>query len=126
MGKYGSVAVLAVKKLYSKEYAEPAKAWQSAAEKIFLKESSINKGCPKLTFLSLCQHGLIRGIVKGTYTNARENKKYALDAVNLLKVDPVLADDEAKLRLKVMGKEKAYNQQMEVVIALWREGLINI
>jgi hypothetical protein len=43
------------------------------------------KGCPKGTFLGLCEEGLVKGIPKGNYTKSVKNKKYAIKAVTVLK-----------------------------------------
>jgi hypothetical protein len=50
---------------------------------------------------------------------------YALEAVNLLKENPLLADDEDVLWRAVPGTSgKVHNSQMDVVTSLWRSGLI--
>jgi hypothetical protein len=57
---------------------------------------------------------------------SRDNKRYALRAVELLIAEPSLAEAEPKvLWERVMdGEPKAYNSQMDVVLVLWRSGLI--
>lgn len=66
------------------------------------------------------------GIPAGCYTRSRDNKGYALTAVECLNVDPRLSDvGPDVLWKKVMaGKEKAHNSQMDVVLTLWNRGLI--
>lgn len=56
---------------------------------IFSKsKSSIAKGCPKNTFLGLCEEGLVKEKKrKGNYTKSIKNKKYAISAVNILKTN---------------------------------------
>jgi hypothetical protein len=68
----------------------------------------------------------VAGIPAGTYTRSRDNKQYALRAVELLVAEPSLADAEPKILWdRVMdGEPKAYNSQMDVVLALWHSGLI--
>lgn len=49
-------------------------------------------------------------------------RKYALDALELLRADQSLAARPTELwRLVMKGDDKKYNQQMHVVVALWRE-----
>lgn len=84
------------------------------------------KGCPRGAYLGLCEAGLVAGIPAGKYTRSRDNKRYALRAVELLVAEPSLAETEPKdLWERVMdGESKAYNSQMDVVLALWHSGLI--
>lgn len=95
-------------------------------------ESSRKKGCPRSTYLGLCEAGFVRGIPRGDYTQSEDNKRYAIDAVRLLRRDPNLAEPSAsaggaaRLWAAVMkGDPKRPNGQMEVVLALWNTGLIS-
>ena len=69
--KYALVALDAVK-LYQNDLAgTPVEAWNLATEKYFEPgSSSQKKGCPRNTFLSLCEEGLIEGIPSGDYTRS--------------------------------------------------------
>ena len=88
------------------------------------KESQ-KKGCPKSTFLGICGSGLIDGIPIGSYTKSIDNKKYGLDAIAALRLNPALAEDKKALWTIIMnGVTKKENSQMDVVIALWNEGLV--
>lgn len=127
MNSYGRAATKAVD-LYSTGLVDsPQKAWAEAIAEIFGQSTSSQvKGCPRDAFLGLCEEGLVKGIPRGNYTRSKKNKKYALDAVTVLKRDPALAADPAGLWNKVMnGKRKVHNHQMNVVIALWRNGLLS-
>jgi len=68
---------------------------------------------------------MVKGVTVGNYTRARLNSKYAVKAVEILKEKPDLVDDYKALWLEVVGEPKAYNQQMDVVISLWKNGYIN-
>jgi hypothetical protein len=127
MGKYGKCARVTVDLVTQGREADPVRAWASAALSIFPdSESSRKKGCPKDAFLGLCETGIVKGITKGKYTRSLLNKKYALDAVNILKKNPRLSDSERALWDAVQGKNrKIHNSQMDVVITLWQDGLIN-
>ena len=85
------------------------------------------KGCPKGTYLGLCEKGLVAGVPAGAYDAGEDNKGYAIDAVRLLIRDPSLVDAGPKaLWARVMnGRDKRPNDQMEVVLALWCSGLID-
>jgi hypothetical protein len=68
---------------------------------------------------------LIKGVPGGSYTKSRLNKQYAADAVKFLRESPSLADDPDRIwRLVVDDADKVENSQMDVVIALWQQGLI--
>jgi hypothetical protein len=126
MGKYGDAAVLAAN-LYREGMApSPNHAWESAVEKIFpLSKSSQEKGCPRGTFLGLCETGAIFGIPHGNYCRSIKNKKYALKALKLLKNNPSLSEDVKVLWDLVMeGEQKVPNHQMDVVSSIWNAGLV--
>lgn len=127
MNKYGQTAVDAVKMYRQRRFDSPVSAWEHVAGIIFVgKKSSIAKACPKNAFLGLCEEGLVRGIPAGKYTRSRLNKDYALRAVKLLRKNPDLASDPKLLWRRVMdGEEKQHNGQMDVVVALWKAGLID-
>lgn len=126
MNKYGQVAVLAATNLRGSINSDPVQAWKSAADQVFPDSvSSRDKGCPKSAFLGLCEDGLIKGVDGGNYTRSLDNKRYAVNALAALRRNPSLANDHRALWEKVMnGIEKSENSQMDVVIALWREGLV--
>jgi len=126
MSKYGKAAVEAVKSYTNGAAASPQDAWESATAKHFgLGTPSQQKGCPRNTFLGLCEAGLVAGVEPGSYTQSKKNKQYAVDAVAILKQRPSLLDDPKGLWATVLqGEPKKHNQQMDVVIALWKDGLI--
>lgn len=103
---------------------DPIKLWKIAVERNFTSESAKIKGCPKNTFLGLCEAGFVKGIPKGNYTKSVKNKEYALQAIEILK-----RSDNKKFAPKELWSElnlgdKRHNSQMDVVLALWNEGLI--
>ena len=126
MGKYGDAAIYATKLLLTGQENSPAEAWYAAVRAIFPKSiSSQQKGCPRTTYLGLCEEGVIRGVPPGKYTTSSKNKCYAIDAVKLLKQEPALAGDLGLLWSKVVRSEKKkHNNQMDVLIALWEKDLI--
>lgn len=127
MRKYGKAAVEAANLVRTGRDMSPVGAWRIAVERVFPDSpASRDKGCPKGTFLGLCEEGLVAGVAPGHYTSSQKNKSYGLKAVVLLRQNPRLADDETVLWRAVMaGEQKVPNSQMDVVITLWRHGLIN-
>ena len=122
MSRYSELACLAVELV--RTGASVPDAWQEAALHIFpTQPASRVKGCPRCAFLGLAEEGFIKGVPKGSYTNSRSNKTYALEALTILRKSPKLSDDPEKLWRRVMaGVDKQHNQQMNVVVGLWRNG----
>ena len=96
-------------------------AWEASAAKIFAHSpTSEHKPCPKSTFLGLAELGEIAGVKPGEYTTSIDNKRYAKDALALLRENESRSNDPLALWKRVMGGvDKKHNSQMEVVIALW-------
>jgi hypothetical protein len=128
VNKYGVAAVDAVNLYNSGRADSPQDAWEKATTKVFgLGTSSQRKGCPKGAFLGLCEEGLVRGIEPGSYTGSQKNKGYAIRAVSILKQRLSLANSRGDLWDEVLrGEHKKHNSQMDVVIALWKSGLIQV
>lgn len=126
LGKYGDAAVLAANIYKDGTVPSPNHAWESAIEKIFpLSKTSQEKGCPRNTFLGLCETGAIFGIPHGNYCRSIKNKKYALKALMLLKDNPGLSQNVNALWDLVMeGEQKVPNHQMDVVSSIWNAGLV--
>ena len=127
MGKYGEAAILAVRLFTKSKAGNPVNAWKQAMAQVFPdSQSSRKKSCPKSTFLGLCEEGLVVGVAAGNYTTSIDNKRYALQAVKQLRKNPALVDDGVKLWKTIIGTEnKVENSQMDVVISLWRNGLLD-
>lgn len=127
MGKFGQAAIAAENILLTNKTVDPNSAWEIATIQIFGKgTSSQMKGCPRDTFLGLCKEGLVKGVAPGNYTQSKKNKKYAIEAINILKNDPQHVFDEKELWAEIMKNDiKKYNQQMDVVLALWNSNLIS-
>ena len=121
---HGSVALRAVKR--AQNGVDPVRAWKESAKEVFpSQKESRKKSCPRCVFLGLAEDGLIFGIPPGKYTTSTLNKKYAVEAVKLLRTSPGLAKDSLELWNQVTHPQsKARNQQMDVVLALWNAGYI--
>ena len=122
MNKYGQTALKAVQN-YKSSYAI-TEIYARAAKEIFDTKSSQEKGCPKGTFLGLCEEGLVKGIPRGNYTKSVKNKEYALQAIEILKWADNKIYTPKELWAELNLGDKRPNSQMDVVLALWESGLI--
>jgi hypothetical protein len=122
MSAFGEAALQAAES--SRGGMSPNDAWVKATAK--MTKTMREKSCPKSAFLGLCDAGLVKGISKGTSTTSKDNKRYAIEAIALLKNKPGLAHrTNAASRLwKMLAHGKTPNSQMDVVISLWNERLI--
>ena len=128
MSKYGEVACMAADD--ARGGGAPKDAWRRAAKRIFPNQkSSQDKGCPRCAFLGLAEEGLVVGIPRGKYTNSADNKRYAIQALKLLRDEPSLCDASGRLWRLVVQEErdpnKVHNNQMDVVVGLWQNGDID-
>ncbi len=126
MSKYGEAAIDAVGLIATGGAKNATDAWITAVDRLFPESvASRVKNCPRCAFLGLCGEGLVKGIPSGPFTRSKLNKRYAVDAVLLLRGRPALADDPRQLwQLVIGGAPKVENAQMDVVVALWKRGLI--
>jgi hypothetical protein len=119
MSKYGDVARKAAIK--ARAGVNPIDAWKQSAMEVFpTKKASRNKGCPRCAFLGLAEDGLLKGVPSGSYTDSYDNKRYAVEAVRILRQRPELAENIAELWGRVSEGNKKHNGQLDVVVALWR------
>jgi hypothetical protein len=123
MADFGYVAIQAHE--LCKNGINPREAWDKACKKLGFSETMQKKGCPKSTFLGLCEEGLVKDIPKGSYTRSKKNKQYGLKAIDSLIKNYNLARLPEKLWEAIGSPCKTYNQQMHVVIALWKNNLIS-
>jgi hypothetical protein len=125
MSKFYEATVKAVGFCIDGTYSNPVEAWKNAVEDMGLSEHTKEKGCPKNTFLGICEEGLVKGIAPGRYTKSKKNKKYGMAAVELLKDNPNLTENINELWKEVLKKVPTeHNSQMDVVIALWKNNLV--
>jgi len=125
--RYGEAALMAVRMETYGKALTPAERWQDAVMKLYpTSPAAQRKGSPRGAFLGLCEEGLVKGIPPGestTPSSRQVNKGYAIKAVQLLRAGThktvsqlwaAVNEDEAK----------AHDSQMDVVLALWKNGLI--
>ena len=125
MAKYAKCALEAVNLIIASD-APPGDAWRKATTQAFgAGTSGQEKSCPRDAFLGLCQQGLVRGVPGGRYTASKKSAGYAVSAAAILRNRPELADRPIDLwNTVVRNQPKAHNQQMNVVIALWKANLL--
>jgi len=125
MGKYGQTAKIATELLISNQANDPIQAWDIATIQVFPDSiSSRSKGCPKNSFLGLCEDGYITDVKNGNYTGSKKNKDYAIKAISLLNDNPTFTEKEL-WELVIDEPNKKHNYQMDVVKTLWDNKLIN-
>jgi hypothetical protein len=122
--KYGEAALIAARaETYGKPIT-PGERWSEATRKLYpTSPSAQRKGGPRAAFLSLCEAGLVKGIPAGRYAPLNKDKAYAPRAVALL----IAGTHKTVTTLWAEvtdGEEIPHNSQMDVVLALWKNGLI--
>ncbi|WP_041465644.1 DUF6979 family protein [Chlorobium limicola] len=127
MNKYDQSAVEAAMLCSRDNKISPRMAWDQVSSRIFGKgTSSQKKGCPRDAYLGFCEEGHVKDIPTGNYCNSSKNKSYALSALALLTREPNLANQPPKRLWEriMMGEQKVHNSQMDVVVAMWKAGLL--
>lgn len=125
MAAYGNAAVRAVTLYTAGKASSIVDGWEIATREFFHSESAQKKGCPRTTFLGICEGGNVQGVPCGEYnTRLSDNKQYGLKAIAALRSNPMLADDQVLLWKKIGNDKLKPNSQMDVVTALWKAGLI--
>jgi len=79
---------------------------------------------PRGAFLGLCEEGLVKGIPAGQYTASKDDKAYAVRAAALLAEGTQKWSRSTLWQAVTNDPEKVHNSQMDVVLALWKNGLI--
>ena len=123
---FGSAAVLATEIIAQDQTITPEHAWEIAIGKLTKSESTRNKGCPRATFLFLCQQGLVRGIPIGDYTKGSRNGQYAIEAIKIIRENPEMTSNKTTLWKVVSNGERSHNGQLDVVLGLYKKNLLVI
>jgi len=122
--RYGEAALMAARQGVSANFT-PVDLWASAIEQLYPNSPTARrKGSPRGAFLGLCEEGLVKGVPPGHYSATRENKDYAVRAVALLAEGTQQWSTSSLWRAVTNDSEKAHASQMDVVMALWKNGLI--
>jgi len=122
--RYGEAALMAVRmETYGKAYT-PQERWQQAVEKLYpTTPIGQKKSGPRNAFLGLCEAGLVQGIPPGQYSPSNKHKTYAVQAVELLRAGTHTSVSQLWSAV-ADGDEAPHGSQMDVVMALWKNGLI--
>jgi hypothetical protein len=103
----------------------PAARWEEAVQRLYPSSSTARrKSGPRGAYLGLCEEGLVKGIPAGHYTASKDNKDYAVRAAALLIEGKQSWSTSTLWRAVTNDPEKTHNSQMDVVLALWKNGLI--
>ncbi|HWZ52214.1 MAG TPA: hypothetical protein VNW54_12200 [Granulicella sp.] len=121
--KYGEAALIAAR-LEVPASVTAAERWDTAVRQLYPEKPYLQKKtAPRGAFLGLCEEGLVRGIPAGQYAPSNQNKTYALRAIALLQAGTHRTINALWTQV-TEGGEIAHNAQMDVVLALWKNGLI--
>jgi len=122
--KYGEAAIRAARQI-PKASGDALAHWQDAVLALYpTSPIAQKKGGPRGAFLGLCEAGLVRDVPAGTPSKGSPNKKFATDAVALLRAGSCPATVNALWREVTGGADIVHNSQMDVVLALWKNNLI--
>lgn len=125
--RYGEAALMAVRmETYSKALT-PEDRWEDAVRKVYPTPAGQKKAAPRGAFIGLCEAGLVKGVVPGhaqPLTSAgNRNKAYAVKAVELLKAGTHKTVSQLWAAVSE-GEAGDHASQMDVVLALWKNGLV--
>jgi hypothetical protein len=105
--------------------ADPGARWEKALLQLYPgSPTSRKKSGPRGAFLGLCEEGLVKGIPAGSYSASKDNKAYAVQAAALLAEGTRSWSTTALWQAVTSDPEKKHSSQMDIVLALWKNGLI--
>jgi hypothetical protein len=121
--RYGEAAILTARA--EAEYrSHPGERWSEVVQRLYpTSPTAQRKGGPRQAFLSLCEAGLVKGIPAGQYAAPHRGKTYATRAVSLLEAGTHTTITSLWAEV-TDGEPIAHAGQMDVVLALWKNGLI--
>lgn len=122
---FGRTAIKAVN-LIRQDRVSADEAWIKAVSVETNSSEQIKKGCPRNTFVSLVDSGLIRGIQAMNLRKDSANGHYGVIAIEYLKNHPQFDGTGAKLWniLSEQFDATTHNSQMNVALALSNAGEI--
>jgi hypothetical protein len=101
-----------------------AERWDTAVRQVYPEKPYLQKKtAPRGAFLGLCEKGLVKGVPRGEGSGTDRNRQYAVSAVALLRAGTHRSVTALWAEV-TQGDESAHNAQMDVVLALWKNGLI--
>jgi len=122
--KYGEAALIAAR-LDVPARVTAAERWDTAVRQLYPEKPYMQKkSAPKSVFLGLCDAGLVKGIPAAAQSAApNRNATYGVKAVELLRAGTHRTVNALWAEV-TSGEELAHAAQMDVVLALWKNGLI--
>lgn len=125
MAMYGRAAVAAARMLEEGTLSNPESAWKRAISLETKSSESRRKSCPRGAFLELCAAGVIPGFEGRPSLLRGSNAEYAVRMLEAVRADEQVLSDPDRLWRTAVGREKKKeNGQIDVVVSLWKEGLI--
>jgi len=126
--RYGEAALMAVRMETYGKALTPMDRWDDAVKKLYPTAIPAQKrSSPRAAFLGLCEAGLVKGIAPGpptpASTSANLNKLYAQRAAALLAAGTHKTVSQLWTAV-TEGASAEHSSQMDVVLALWKNGLI--
>lgn len=128
MGQYGRAAVSATQYFINGTVHSLGEAWDLAIAQNTKSDQARRKCCPKNAYLGLCEAGLVAHIPVGRYgaPKANQNGRYAIHACHMLRANPSLVNQKGILWAQMPAPHaENENGQMDVVLALWKAGLLH-
>ena len=125
MGNDGRAAITAARMLEQGTPSNPEAAWARAIRRETKSSESWRKPCPQGAFLGLCKAGLIPGCEARPSLFRSSSGDYAVRMVEAIRLDPQVLTDRKRLWRSAVGSaKKEENSQIDIVVSLWREGII--
>jgi hypothetical protein len=126
--RYGEAALMAVRMETFGKVLTPGERWEHAVRKLYpTTPAGQKKGGPRGAFLGLCEAGLVKGIPAApsapATSSASRHKSYAVKAVELLRAGTHTTVSQLWAEV-ADGEGGEHASQMDVVLALWKNGLI--
>jgi hypothetical protein len=121
--KFGEAALIAAR-LEVPATVTAAQRWETAVRQLYPEKPYLQKKtAPRGAFLGLCDKGMVKGVAAGEGGGSDKHGVYAVQAVELLRAG-THRTVPALWSAVTDGDESAHNAQMDVVLALWKNGLI--
>jgi hypothetical protein len=121
--KYGEAALIAARLEVSGDVSA-AERWDVAVRRLYPDKPYMQKkGAPKGAFLGLCAAGLVQGVPGDEAASGNRNGVYAVKAAELLKAGTHRTVTALWAEV-TSGDELPHGAQMDVVLALWKNGLV--
>lgn len=127
MNKFELVAIMTYGEL--KNYSgnllkkeEVQEIWMKNCKKVGLAENTSKKGCPKNAFLGVIRYTSLKLKIDWRTIKINKNQNYAMEAIRKIKeINKIWRPLEL---WKAIDKEINHDGQMNIVLILWKKGMI--